>query len=309
MRLTLEIVAKCLFDADVCGRVGRRQRRDGDGAPLLHRPGRPAPSGCPTVLPTPANLRFRRAMRRLDGIIFEIIAERTASRRGPGRPALDAPAGPGPEEDGGRDDRPPAPRRGDDPVHGRPRDDRQHPGLGLVSCCRGHPEAEARLHAELDEVLADRPPTIADLPRLPYTEQVITETLRVYPTVWLLGREAIEPHRGRRLPVAAGDDHLHEPVGHPPRPPMVRRPAGLPPRPMGSTAWRGGSPDTPTSRSAAARGSASATTSPMMEAVLLLATIARRFRLRVAAEAVVPPCPTMTLRPDGGVKVVLSRRP
>ena len=42
-------------------------------------------------------------------------------------------------------------------------------------------------------MLGDRPPTVADLPRLKYTESVVNETLRVYPTVWVIGREAIEP--------------------------------------------------------------------------------------------------------------------
>ena len=52
---------------------------------------------------------------------------------------------------------------------------------------------EARLHAELDLVLRGRLPTVADLPRLKYTENIVHETLRVYPTVWVIGREAIEP--------------------------------------------------------------------------------------------------------------------
>ena len=65
-----------------------------------------------------------------------------------------------------------------------------------------HPHVEARLHAELDEVLDGRPPTIDDLPRLAYTDWVVTETLRLMPTVWLLGREAIEPTEvgGYRVP-------------------------------------------------------------------------------------------------------------
>ncbi len=40
-----------------------------------------------------------------------------------------------------------------------------------------HPDVEARLHAELDQVLGDRPPTVADLPRLKYTESIVNETL------------------------------------------------------------------------------------------------------------------------------------
>ena len=67
-----------------------------------------------------------------------------------------------------------------------------------------HPEVEAKLHAELDLVLPDRPPTFDDLPACPYTEQVVTETLRLYPTVWLLGREAIEPTEVGGHPVPVG---------------------------------------------------------------------------------------------------------
>ena len=99
-----------------------------------------------------------------------------------------------------------------------------------------HPEAEARLHAELDAVLGGRPPTVADLPRLPYTESVINETLRVYPTVWMVGRETIEPVElgGYRDP--GGDDGVHAPVGHPPRQPLVRRSRGVPSRAVGGRA-------------------------------------------------------------------------
>ena len=56
-----------------------------------------------------------------------------------------------------------------------------------------HPEAEARLHEEVDRVLGGRLPTLADLPRLPYTERVVNEALRLYPPGWMLGREATEP--------------------------------------------------------------------------------------------------------------------
>ncbi len=56
-----------------------------------------------------------------------------------------------------------------------------------------HPEVESRLHDELDRSLGGRVPAVADLPRLTYAEHIVTETLRAYPTVWTIGREAIEP--------------------------------------------------------------------------------------------------------------------
>jgi cytochrome P450 len=55
-----------------------------------------------------------------------------------------------------------------------------------------HPEAAETLHAEIDQILQGTPPTLADLPRLPYTEMVVKETLRLYPPAWMILREAIE---------------------------------------------------------------------------------------------------------------------
>ena len=53
-----------------------------------------------------------------------------------------------------------------------------------------NPEAEERLHAEIDQVLGDRPATLADLPQLRYTEMVFAESMRLYPPAWAMGRQA-----------------------------------------------------------------------------------------------------------------------
>jgi cytochrome P450 len=57
-----------------------------------------------------------------------------------------------------------------------------------------HPEVEARLHAELEQVLADRPPTADDLARLAYTRMVVDESLRLYPVSWILGRNVVSDY-------------------------------------------------------------------------------------------------------------------
>ena len=58
-----------------------------------------------------------------------------------------------------------------------------------------NPEAEARLHAEVDAVLGGRPAGVADLPRLAYTEMVLAESMRLYPPAWIVGRRALERTR------------------------------------------------------------------------------------------------------------------
>src|SRR5690606_5459592 len=55
-----------------------------------------------------------------------------------------------------------------------------------------YPEVERRLAAEIDEVLGSRLPTMADVGRLRYTDQVIKEGMRLYPPAWTSGREALE---------------------------------------------------------------------------------------------------------------------
>ena len=67
-----------------------------------------------------------------------------------------------------------------------------------------HPEIQSRFRAELDAVLGGRPPTVADLPNLTYTEQIITESMRLYPPVWRMGRVALEQFELAGYQVPAG---------------------------------------------------------------------------------------------------------
>ena len=170
-----------------------------------------------------------------------------------------------------------------------------------------HPDAEARLHAELDLVLGDRLPTVADLPRLKYTESVVNETLRVYPTVWVIGREAIEPvELGGYLIPAGTTVFMPQWVIHRDGRWFDDPEAFRPERWADGLMQRihryayfpfGGGPRICIGNNFA-----------LMEATLILATIARQYRLTLAADAKIVPLPTITLRPAHGVKVVLTKR-
>ena len=135
---------------------------------------------------------------------------------------------------------------------------------------------------------------VADLPRLPYAESVINETLRVYPTVWMVGRENIEPVElgGYRMPVGT-TFFMPQWVIHRDARWFDDPEAFRPERWEGGLMQRlhryayfpfGGGPRLCIGNNFA-----------LMESALVLATVAQKFRLRLADDARVSPLPTMTL--------------
>ncbi len=305
MGLTLEIVAKTLFDADIAGEAeGVALAMETLLANFTDRVNRLVK--LPMWVPTPSNRRFQRAMGLVESILFRIIAERrrTGEDRGDLLSRLLHAA--------------------DIEGDGTGMTDRQLRDEVVTLFMAGHettantlawvwyllalhPDAEARLHAELDDVLGDRPPTVEDLPRLKYAEHVVTETLRLYPTAWLLGREAAEPTEIGGYSVPKGMTlWLPQWVIHR-DPRWFDEPDSFRPERWSDGLSRrlhryayfpfGGGPRLCIGNHFA-----------MMEAVLLLATIARRFRVVMPADTVVRPLPTMTLRPAHGLPAVVEQR-
>src|SRR2546427_93844 len=188
MRLTLEIVAKTLFNADVSGDADRV------GA-ILSEIVRPFASQATLKwildnrLPTPAHRRFHRLAKQIDEIVYRIIEERRARGRDEGdllSMLLQAQ-----DEDGSQ------------------MTDQQLRDEVMTLFLAGHettaltlswawyllalnPEVEKKFHAELGQVLAGRLPTVADMARLRYTEMIAKESMRLYPPAYGVGREAIE---------------------------------------------------------------------------------------------------------------------
>jgi len=170
-----------------------------------------------------------------------------------------------------------------------------------------HPEVEAKLHAELDRVLGGRMPTGDDLHDLAYTRQVIEEAMRLYPPApAVTGRRAVAADELAGVPVGPGDRvmistwvlHRHRTLWDDPE--TFDPDRFSPERSAGRHRFAympfGGGP-----RICIGLGMA------MQEAVLILATLAQRFRPRMLPQNMKISA-RITIAPVGGLKMRLERR-
>jgi len=202
MRLTLRIVGEALLSTDVsheADRVGQALnltlRRANEAI------GRIIP--VPDWWPSPANRRLRAAMRTLDDVILEIIAERRAGDADPDdllsmlMQARDEDTGEGMSDAQLRDEVMTVFLAGQETTA---------LALGWTwYLLSQHASVRHRLHKEIDAVLSGRTPTVSDLPRLGYVERVIKESMRLYPPAWVISRCAIEDDTigGYRIPAGS----------------------------------------------------------------------------------------------------------
>jgi cytochrome P450 len=302
-RLTLAIVGRTLFSADVEGEAGEIGGALTDAMEALRRFMLPY-SGVLDRLPLPTARRLRAARERLDATIFRLIEERRSGAHGSRdllSQLLEA-----------RDD------------DGEPMDDRQVRDEAMTIFLAGHettanalvwtwlllsenPEAEARLHAELDAVLGGRAPTFDDLERLPHALRVVQESMRLFPPAWIIGRRALVDTElaGHRVP--AGSIVIVSPWLTQRDPRFFADPLRFDPdrwlpeaeaaRPRYSYFPFGGGTRRCIGESFA-----------LMEARLVLATIARRWRLALDPAQRVEPLPRITLRPRFGLRMRLETR-
>ena len=302
MQLTLAIVAKTLFDSEVVDEAERvsaalevaMERFSSEGSLLRI---------IDDYLPTPGRRRLARATGELDRIIYRIISEhRRAQEAGDLLSMLLAAQ----DDDGSR------------------MTDRQLRDEVMTLFLAGHettalalswtwyllgrnPQVEAKLVAELQNELGGRAPTLADLPRLRYTEMVLKEVLRLYPPAWSIGREAIKDCEVGGYRVRAGTQMFMVQWTMHRNPQYFEDPEAFKPE-----RWRddfekrlprfayfpfGGGPRV-------CIGNAFA----MMEATLILATIAQRFRCELETGQTVTPWPSITLRPKEGIRVTARAR-
>ena len=206
--LTLKIVVKTLFSIDIPSEVKRigeafelsnqyisaRFNQFEGMRELLHS------------LPLPFTRRFKRELTYLDGVVYGLIEERRRSDDG-NADLLDLMLAAEDSEAVGDDDTSMTDLQVRDETVTMFAVGHETVTIALTwawHLLSLHPDVQERFHAELDEVLSGRAPTVDDLADLEVTEQILTEAMRLYPPIWRTGRVVLEPFELAGYPIPAG---------------------------------------------------------------------------------------------------------
>lgn len=303
--LTLEIIAKTLFDVELSGQAAQLGEAVRVVSETVYREAG-ALVQLPDWLPIPSKRRKRWAIRMLDDTIWEIIRQRRASGTDQGDLLSMLLLAVDEEGDGGsmtdeqaRDEAMTLFNAGHDSTAA---------GLAWIwYLLAQHPEVQTRLSEEADRVLAGRPATFDDVQRLVYTGQVVNESLRLYPPTWiLLPRESVSDLQLRESTLPRGTWLYFSPFVTQRDPRFFPEPEKFDPDRFSAEradeipqhAWFpfGAGPHICIGINFA-----------LMEMTLIVATLLQRFRFRLAAnQGSVEPEPLVAIRPRGGLKVTLA---
>ncbi|MGB5960547.1 MAG: cytochrome P450 [Coleofasciculaceae cyanobacterium] len=305
MRLTLNIVMKTIFNQEVGEGEARDISHAVDVAMDWFESKRKQGFLILEWFPRPENIRYKNAIKQLDKSVYSIINQRRSSGESPGdllSMLMEA-------------------RDQDDNSQ---MNDKQLRDELITLIIAGHettsntlswtwmllaqyPEVQAKLLDEIDTVLEGRTPTVADLPRLRYADLVIKESMRLYPAVPTIGREATKDCEigGYTIPtgcaviISQWVMHRH--------PKYFENPEIFQPERWENDLEKrltkgvyipfGDGP-----RICIGKGFA------LMEAILLLVTIAQKYQLSIVPDFPIVPQPSITLRPEHGLKMVLHKR-
>jgi cytochrome P450 len=306
MRVALQIVARTLLNTDVTAEV--RQINDEVNAIMDLYNFLVALPRAEAYLhwPIPGLMRFRRARKRLDAVVHRIIAEHRADNvdRGDLLSML-------------------LQSRDDEADHSGMTDEQVRDEI-LTIFLAGYetvataltwtwyllgqnPKAEARMHEELDRVLAGRAPTLDDLPQLRYTEMVLAESMRLYPPAWAMGRQATEDIELGPYRLPAGSYVFFSQY-------MIQRNPEFWPEPLEFRPERF-TPEEKAGRSkfvyfpfGAGWRQCIGEAFAWMEGVLVLATLAQKWRLRLVPGQTIGLQPKITLRPKPEIRMIPELR-
>ncbi len=317
MELTLDVVGRALFGADLSGDTARKVGPAMNSVLTLGvKMARRLPTFILANLPgmdlrksfglNPENVGFRRAVGALDEVIDEVLAERESR-----------------DEKG--DDLVGLMLSVTDPETGEGMSRSQVAAELMTFMLAGHettsnalswtfrwlslnPDARDRMFAEIDEVIGDRTPGMEDADRLPWTRAVIEESMRLTPPVFMVGRKAREDDEigGYRIPAGSSVMVLIRMIQKDPR--VWDNPEGFAPERF-LPENRAGRPSQAYMPFGAGRRICVGSTFAMIEAVLLIAMISRRYRFDLIPGVPIEEDASVTLRPKNGLPMVAIPRP
>lgn len=306
MRLTLQVVARTLLNTDVTSEVQRINDEVNAIMDLYTFLVALPRAEAYLHWPIPGLMRFRRARRRLDEVVHRIIAEHRADGvdRGDLLSML-------------------LRARDSEGDHSGMTDEQIRDevltiflaGYETVASAltwtwyllAQNPEAEARMHEELDRVLAGRVPRLEDLPELRYTEMVFAESMRLYPPAWAMGRQATEDIELGPYLLPAGSHLFFSQY-------MIQRNPKFWPEPLAFRPERF-TPEEKAKRPkfvyfpfGAGGRQCIGESFAWMEGVLVLATLAQKWRLRLEPGQTIGLQPKITLRPKPEIRMIPELR-
>jgi len=303
-RLTMQVVTQALFSTGLPGTLQALNRAITtllDYASFTFE----VPFYPPVQVPLPRNLRLRSALKELDRLVYAIIRERrenpveTADLLSMLMGARDEETGEGMTEKQLRDEVLTLFLAGHETT--------ANALTWTFYLLSQHPEVAGHLHAELEQVLAGQVPTLADVQNLPYTRMVIEESMRLFPPAWITNRTALEDDEICGYHIPAGSYVTVSPYVTHRDPELWPQPDQFDPgrfapenaagRPRFAYFPFGGGP-----HQCIGQGFA------VLEATLVLATVAQRYDLQIMPGSRVEVHPSVTLRPRHGLKMTILER-
>jgi cytochrome P450 len=302
MAITLDIVAKTLFDADVADDA--KVVAESLEVAMEHFSGSLVLLFIPYFLPLKSNQHLRRAVQRLDDIMYRIIKERRANNVDNGdllSRLMNA-----------RDD------------DGSGMTDKQMRDELITLFLAGHettaltltytlyllsqnPEVEAKLVEELNTVLGGRLPGLEDVPKLTYTDWVVREGMRLYPPAWAIGRETTKEFDLHGYRIRKGAQIVISMYMMQRDPRWFTDPNSFKPE-----RWANDFAKTLPRCAYMPFGEGPRICIgqyfAMMEAVLLLSSIVQRYHLELSPRTNFVLAPSITMRPKHGIQMIVHRR-
>ena len=317
MELTLDVVGRALFGADLTGETAARVGPAMDNVLRLGtRMARRLPTYAASMLPgmnlrraialNPEGRRFQRSLEDLHGVIDEVLLERSAAGDS-GDDLLGLLLSARDEETGEAMSR------------------KQIGDELMTFMLAGHettsnalswtwqqlslnPWARKGMFEEVDRVIGDRTPTMEDVDRLPWTRACVEEAMRITPPVWMVGRRARRGRRDQRIPRTGGIEPDGPDHDDPPGP------DGLGPNPEGYDPARflpenaKGRPRQAYMPFGAGRRICVGSTFAIVEATLLAAMLSRRYAFDLPRGYRPDPEAAITQRPRNGLPMTVHRR-